>query len=62
MGNQTSHDAVVDERLRVRNINRLRIIDSSIMPNVPNSNTNAPSMMIGEKGVHMLMQDHGLLL
>jgi len=61
MGNQTNPKAVVDERLRVRNVRNLRVIDSSIMPTVTNSNTNAPSMMIGEHGAEMILHDQGLL-
>ena len=57
MGNATSPDAVVDERLRVRNVGHLRVIDASIMPENPNEN---PLATIGEKGAHMVMQDQGL--
>ncbi|CAI8885272.1 choline dehydrogenase [Burkholderia ambifaria] len=49
--------AVVDERLNVRGVERLRIVDASIMPRVTAGNTNAPSMMIGEKGADMIARD-----
>lgn len=58
MGNSSEPNAVVDERLRVRNVDRLRVIDASIMPKIINSNTNAASMMIGEKGASMVMHDY----
>ena len=47
-------DAVVDSELRVRGIEGLRIADASIMPTVPGGNTNAPSIMIGEKAADLL--------
>jgi choline dehydrogenase len=49
--------AVVDERLRVRGIDALRVADASVMPTVVSGNTNATCVMIGEKAADMLMQD-----
>ena len=49
--------AVVDECLRVKGIDRLRIIDASIMPTMPSANTNAATLMIAEKGADLLKGD-----
>jgi len=49
--------AVVDSRLRVRGLAGLRVIDASVMPTVTTANTNAPTIMIAEKGAAMLRQD-----
>jgi choline dehydrogenase len=50
-------DAVVDERLRVKGIERLRVIDGSVMPTVVSGNTNAAVIMIAEKGAALLLED-----
>jgi choline dehydrogenase len=49
--------AVVDQRLRVHGIAGLRVIDASVMPTLTTGNTNAPTIMIGEKGADMIKQD-----
>src|SRR5215471_2208804 len=49
--------AVVDDRLRVHGIAGLRVIDASVMPTVPSGNTNAPTIMVAEKGSDMIKED-----
>ncbi|CAG2187254.1 unnamed protein product [Mytilus edulis] len=54
MGAGNDPTAVVDPYLRVKGIKRLRVADSSVMRNVPSANTNAATMMIGEKAADMI--------
>jgi choline dehydrogenase-like flavoprotein len=49
--------AVVDSRLRVHGVAGLRVIDASVMPAVTTGNTNAPTIMIGEKGAAIIRED-----
>jgi choline dehydrogenase len=46
--------AVVDSRLRVHGIERLRVVDASIMPTITSGNTNTPTVMIAERGSRIL--------
>jgi choline dehydrogenase len=51
-------NAVIDYRLRVHGLAALRIVDASIFPEVTSGNTNAPAIMVGEKGAALILEDH----
>ena len=54
MGIDTDPMAVLDAELKVRGVEGLRVIDASVMPDVPGGNTNAPTIMVAEKGADMI--------
>jgi choline dehydrogenase-like flavoprotein len=57
MGRDSDPLAVVDERLRIFGLERIRVVDASVMPTITSGNTNSPTMMIAEKGAAMIRQD-----
>jgi len=57
MGLASDPLAVVDERLRVRGLENLRVIDASVMPTITSGNTNTPTVMIADKGAAMVIED-----
>jgi choline dehydrogenase len=57
MGRADDPMAVVDPRLRLRGIGRLRVVDASVMPTITSGNTAAPTMMIAERGAELMRQD-----
>jgi len=57
MGRADAADAVVDAQLRVRGVERLRVIDASVMPAITSGNTNSPTLMIAERGAMLMRAD-----
>ncbi|KAI9008660.1 oxidoreductase, GMC family protein [Hyaloraphidium curvatum] len=62
MGRADDPNAVLDERCRVRGVKGLRVVDASSMPDIVCGNTNAPSIMIGERASDLIKEDWGLAL
>ena len=62
MGNSTDQMAVVDSRLRVRGVDRLRVVDASVFPEITNANTNAPAIMVAERAADFIRQDQSSFL
>jgi choline dehydrogenase len=57
MGIPSDPMAVVDERLRVIGLDRLRVIDASVMPSITSGNTNTPTIMIADKAAQIVVED-----
>ena len=55
MGND--ENSVVNDNLKVKGIHNLRVVDASVMPTITSGNTNAPTMMIAEKGSDLIIKD-----
>ncbi|MFL6624496.1 MAG: GMC family oxidoreductase [Sulfurifustis sp.] len=61
MGALSDASAVLDSRLRVRGVTGLRVVDASVMPTITSGNTNAPTVMIAERGADMMREDRAAL-
>jgi choline dehydrogenase len=57
MGPAADPQAVVDARLRVHGVAGLRVVDASVMPTITSGNTNAPTLMIAERGAEWVLAD-----
>ncbi len=60
MGAEDDPLAVLDEQCRVRGMEALRVVDSSIFPTITNGNLNAPTVMVAEKAADMILGKPGL--
>ena len=58
MGNDAS-DSVLDARLRVHGVRRLRVVDASAFPNITSGNTNAPTIMLAMRAADLILEDAG---
>ncbi|WP_310962502.1 GMC family oxidoreductase [Nocardioides terrisoli] len=58
MGDAADPGAAVDPTLRVKGVRGLRVVDASVMPTLTSGNTNAPTVMIGERGAQLILKDH----
>jgi len=59
MGRKDDKFAVVDSELNVIGLNRLRVVDASVMPKIPSANTNAPTIMLAEKAADLIKLKNG---